>query len=62
MTVKHSVQKLSRKGIWVAAATLWRASAATAVHCRIFSRESKDLGTIVDSGKVLNEISISWDV
>jgi hypothetical protein len=58
MIAKESVQKLSRKGIWVAAATSRRAFAATVVYCRILSRLLNDLGRIADSEKVLNGIYI----
>jgi hypothetical protein len=46
------MQKLSKKGIWVAAATLWRHFAATAVYCRIFSAVSQDVGSITESVNV----------
>ena len=54
MIVKVTVQKLSRKGICVAAAASWRPFAATAVYCRILSRVSNDLGNIGDSGRVFD--------
>jgi hypothetical protein len=51
MTVKESRQKLSRKGIWVAA--------ITAVCSRILSTVSRDLRTIADKWTVLHG---NWDV
>jgi hypothetical protein len=47
MIVKETVQTLSRKGIWVAAATSWRAVAATVVYSRILSVALKDLGPCI---------------
>jgi hypothetical protein len=59
MTVKESIQKLSRKGIWIAVATLRRAFAVTAVCSRILLTMSRDLGTITDKWTVLHG---NWDV
>jgi hypothetical protein len=53
MIVRESVQKLSRKGIWVAAATSWRAYAATAVYCRTSSAALRAVGSIAESVNVL---------
>jgi hypothetical protein len=50
MIVKETVQTLSRKGIWVAAATSWRAVAATVVYSRILSVALKDLGPGIADG------------
>jgi hypothetical protein len=62
MIVKESVHTTLRKGIWVAAATSWRAFAATVVYCRILSTVSPDLESIAESGKVLGGDWHSSDV